>query len=80
MRYYTKKKNSIESIAVTKIENGIQSIEKGIRSGSEVGSSLEFFFNKLKEINNSLYEELFTKYCIARLKSVADKKTCIHSV
>lgn len=79
MNYHLKKRNSIESVAVSKIELGIKSIQNGTRRGDEVGSNLEFFFDKLKEVNKALYEDLFTKYCIVRIDS--DKKEIkeIHS-
>ena len=79
MNYYSKKNKSIESVAVSKIEMGIKSIEKGTRSGNEVGSNLEFFFDKLKDINKPLYEDLFAKYCIVRLKAESKEIKSIHS-
>lgn len=79
MRYYTKRNKSTESIAIAKIEMGINSIRKGIRTGEDVGADLEYFFNRLEELNTAMYEDLFMKYSIARLE--ADKKEIknIHS-
>ena len=79
MRYYTKRNKSTESIAIAKIEMGINSIRKGIRTGEDVGADLEHFFNRLEELNTAMYEDLFIKYSIARLE--ADKKEIknIHS-
>ena len=79
MRYYTKRNTSTEAIAVAKIELGIQSIKKGTRTCDEVGSNLEFFFNKLKDVNASLYEDLFMKYCIVRLEAEKKEIKEIHS-
>lgn len=78
MKSYTKKQRSVEAIAIAKIEMGINSIEKGIRSGDEVGTSLEYFFDKLKDLNRAMYDDLFMKYCIARLKTEKEIKD-IHS-
>ena len=79
MKYYTKRNTSIESIAVSKIEMGINSIQKGTRACDEVGSSLEFFFNRLKDVNASLYEDLFMKYCLVRLEAEKKEIKEIHS-
>ena len=55
-----------ESICITKIERGINSIKNGHRDGEAVGQDLECFFNKLKEINEPMYNDLFVQYCNAR--------------
>lgn len=67
MRYYTKKSNSYEAQCINKIELGIRSIENGSKTGSEVGHELEFAFNKLEEVNEAMYNDLYSRYCIARL-------------
>lgn len=67
-----RRNNSTESICIHKIERGITSIRNGNRDGDDVGQDLEFFFDKLKEINEAMYSDLFAKYCIARLQ--AEKK------
>lgn len=69
----------MESISISKIEMGINSIRKGIRSGEEVGGNLEYFFDKLKDLNKGMYDELFMKYCIARLESEKKEIKNIHS-
>ena len=77
MKYYTKKGRSFETVCIDKIEKGIRSIERGHRGGDEVGTDLEFFFDKLEIINKAMYEDLFGKYCVARLKAERTKE--IHS-
>lgn len=78
MRYYTKRNKSTESICIDKITKGIQSIKKGTRTGETVGKDLEFFFSKLEECNEGMYQEMYMKYCTARLE--AEKMTeDIHS-
>lgn len=77
MRYYTKKPKGYEAISIKKIEQGIRSIELGHRDGESVGKDLEFFFDKLEEVNNGMYLELYAKYCQVRLKSEQTKD--IHS-
>ena len=72
MRYYTKRNKSTESICIDKISKGINSIKKGIRTGETVGKDLEFFFNKLEACNKAMYEDMYMKYCTARLE--AEKK------
>jgi len=62
-----KRNKSIESICISRIELGITSINNGHRDGEAVGTDLEFFFTKLSETNKEMYEELFARYCIARL-------------
>ena len=79
MRYYTKQNTSTEAIAISKIEMGINSIRKGIRSGEDVGKDLEFFFNRLEELNTAMYEDLFMKYSIARLEAEQKEIKNIHS-
>lgn len=69
MRYYTKKGRSIESVCINKIEQGIRSIQNGNRDGESVGQDLEFFFNKLEAVNQGMYNDLYSKYCVARLVS-----------
>ena len=78
MRHYTKKSKSIESISINKIEQGIRSIKSGVRSGETVGKDLEFFFNKLEKCNNGMYNELYMKYCTARLEANKNLES-IHS-
>lgn len=68
MRYYKKRSNSRESICIDKIEKGIESLKTGKRSGEKVGKDLEFFFNRLKESNVSMHDELYVKYCTARME------------
>jgi hypothetical protein len=72
MKHYIRQNKSIESIAIGKIEMGINSIRKGIRSGEDVGADLDYFFNQLEKVNKAMYEDLFMKYSIARLE--AEKK------
>lgn len=69
----------MESISITKIEIGIQSIRKGIRTGDEVGTSLEYFFDKLKDLNKGMYDELFMQYCMVRLETEKKEIQNIHS-
>jgi hypothetical protein len=79
MKYYTKQNKSIESIAIAKIEMGINSIRKGIRSGDNVGADLDYFFNYLEKVNIGMYEDLFMKYSIARLEAEKKEIKEIHS-
>lgn len=79
MRLTRKKQMSIELTSIKKIEMGINSIKKGIRSGDEVGTSLEYFFDKLKDLNKAMYDDLFMQYCIARLKTEKKEIQNIHS-
>lgn len=79
MKYYIKQNKSTEAIAISKIEMGINSIRKGIRSGEDVGKDLEFFFNRLEELNKAMYEDLFMKYSIARLEAEQKEIKNIHS-
>ncbi len=79
MKYYIKQNKSTEAIAISKIEMGINSIRKGIRSGEDVGKDLEFFFNRLEELNTAMYEDLFMKYSIARLEAEQKEIKNIHS-
>jgi hypothetical protein len=74
MKYYRTKNKSTESICVDKITKGIQSINKGTRSGESVGKDLEFFFSKLEECNEPMYQEMYMKYCTARLNAVKGSK------
>lgn len=78
MRYYVKKSKGYEAVCIRKIEQGIRSLEMGHRTGESVGKDLEFFFNKLEDTNQGMYEELHMKYCIARLKAEKEIKS-IHS-
>lgn len=75
MRYYTKKGRSYEAQCINKIELGIRAIENGSKTGEEVAHELEFAFNKLEEINEAMYNDLYNRYCIARLE--AENITCI---
>ena len=68
MKYYRKKHTSTESICIDKITKGINSIKKGVRSGESVGKDLEFFFNKLEQCNEGMYEDLYMQYCTARIE------------
>jgi hypothetical protein len=63
-----RRSKSTESICIHKIERGIISIKNGHRDGEAVGSDLDFFFDKLKEINEPMYNDLFGKYCMVRLE------------
>jgi hypothetical protein len=72
-----RKGRSYESICINKIELGIASIENGNRSGDEVGADLDYFFNKLEELNKPMYEDLYVKYCNVRLKAENNKE--LHS-
>ena len=78
MRYYKRVGKGLESISINKIERGIQSIKNGNRSGEDVGKDLEFFFNKVSELNPAMYQELFSKYCEARILKEKEIKS-IHS-
>jgi hypothetical protein len=62
-----KRNRTTESICIHKIELGINSINNGKRTSEDVGSDLEFFFDKLKEINEPMYNDLFVQYCNARM-------------
>jgi hypothetical protein len=75
MKHYKKRNKSYESICIDRIEKGIKSIEKGHRDGDSIGKDLEFFFNKLEDINKPMYEEMYMKYCTIRMKVEKD----IHS-
>jgi len=79
MRYYIKRNKSIEAISIAKIEMGINSIRKGIRTGEDVAKDLEYFFNRLEELNTGMYEDLFMKYSIARLEAEKKEIKNIHS-
>jgi hypothetical protein len=69
MKHYKKKPKTTEDICINKIAMGIQSIKNGNRDVDSIGSDLEFFFNKLSEVNKLMYEDLYLEYCIARLKA-----------
>ena len=60
---------STESICIHKIELGINSIKNGHRDGNSVGQDLDFFFDKLKDINEEMYNDLFANYCNVRLEA-----------
>lgn len=79
MKFYKKRNTSLESISIEKIELGINSIKNGTRSGNEVGSNLEYFFNQLEKLNVGMYEELFKKYSIVRLEAEKKEIKEIHS-
>jgi hypothetical protein len=79
MKHYIKRNKSIESIAIAKIEMGINSIKKGIRTGKDVGGDLDYFFNQLEKVNKAMYEDLFIKYSIARLEAEKKEIKEIHS-
>jgi hypothetical protein len=78
MKYYRKKPRSTESICIDKIQKGINSIQNGNREGASVDKDLDFFFKKLKDINEGMYEELYMKYSLVRLE--AEKKELKESV
>ena len=78
MKYYSKKPRSTESICIDKIQKGINSIQDGHRDGRTVDKDLDFFFNKLKGINEGMYDDLYLKYSIVRLE--AEKKELKESV
>lgn len=78
MKYYNKRSNGYEAVCINKIEKGIRSIKMGHRTGDTVGKDLDFFFNKLEEINMAMYEDLYMEYCIARLE--AEKKEEIKDI
>lgn len=63
----------LETICIDRIELGINSIKSGRRSGDEVGKDLEYFFNKLEKSNKPMYEDLYVKYCLARLEKEQSK-------
>ena len=69
MKHYKRKPKTTEDICINKIAMGIQSIKNGNRDVDSIGSDLEFFFNKLSEVNKLMYEDLYLEYCIARLKA-----------
>jgi len=62
-----KRNRTTESICIHKIERGIISIQNGHRDGISVGQDLDFFFDKLKDVNEAMYNDLFVKYCNARM-------------
>lgn len=68
MKHYRRRPKTTEEICINKIVVGIQSISSGHRDAEAVGSDLEFFFNRLSELNELMYEELYLEYCIERLK------------
>jgi hypothetical protein len=74
MSYGKRRSHSYETICIERIEKGINSIKSGRRTGEEVGQDLEFFFNKLEDINKEMYEDLHMQYCIARLESQQSKE------
>lgn len=74
MGYNRKKGHGYETICIDRIEKGINSIKTGRRSGEAVGQDLEFFFNKLEDINKEMYEDLHMQYCLARLESQESKE------
>lgn len=77
MRNSGKKGRTYEAICIDKIELGINSIKSGRRSGDEVGKDLDYFFNQLEKMNTPMYEDLYMKYCIARLEKEQSKE--LHS-
>ena len=62
-----RRNRTTESICIHKIELGIKSINNGNRDGEAVAHDLNFFFDKLKEINEPMYNDLFVNYCNARM-------------
>lgn len=64
-----RRNRTTETICIHKIELGINSIKNGNREGSSVGEDLDFFFDKLKDINEGMYNDLFANYCNVRLEA-----------
>jgi len=51
---------STEEICIQKIESGIRGIKNGSKTPKEANCG--FFLNKLKPLNEGMYDELFDKY------------------
>jgi hypothetical protein len=49
-----------EEIYVSRIENGIRAIRKGTKTPNEV--NVHLWLNKLKNLNDGLYDDLLAKY------------------
>ena len=63
------KNNSIEDICIRKIKLGIESMKDGTRKAEDIALDLESLFTRLEATNKYMFEELWTKYCLVRLKS-----------
>ena len=50
----------IEELSVKKIRSGIKQIKSGLKTPEE--ASLGFAFNKLKDLNEGLYEDFLAEY------------------
>ena len=69
MKHYKRRPKTTEELCINKIAVGIQSMRTGHRDVVNVGKDLEYFFDRLSELNKLMYEELYLEYCIVRLKA-----------
>jgi hypothetical protein len=53
-------RNSIEDLYIKKIEGGIRSVTNGSKTPKD--SEVAVYLNKLKPINEGMYEDLLGKY------------------
>jgi hypothetical protein len=72
-----KKARTIQDICIQKIKQGIISLSTGKRSPDECEADLKFSFDKLKELNPNMFEELQMKYLIERIKKDKGIKECV---
>ena len=70
MGYRRNRRRSTEDICIDRIKRGIESIKNGTRSPEDMEKNLDFLFTRLEETNKPMYEDLFNKYCIVRLKKL----------
>jgi len=61
------RKKTIEEFCIDKIQSGINSLNNGNRKSEDIASDLNTMFNKLEQLNEPMFEDLWSKYCIARL-------------
>ena len=72
-----KRPKTIEDICIQKINRGINSLSSGHRSPVQIESDLEYSFQKLKETNKPMFEELQMKYLLERIKKEKEIKECV---
>jgi hypothetical protein len=53
-------KQGVEELAINKIRSGIRAIENGTKTPEE--ASLGYAFNKLKDLNEGLYQDFLVEY------------------
>jgi len=72
-----KRPRTIQDICIQKIKQGIISLSTGKRNPDECESDLKFSFDKLKELNPNMFEELQMLYLLERIKKDKEIKDCV---